>query len=122
MKIQQHILHQSIFHYKYIILYIYIYTGPTISETCDTVVPLAAPKYSTLAPGAIHILVTPPKIAAPNLDLNGFHARYSLFSPVPSSTEIRFSPYTVVPGTRLSVQSTSSLGDFAIYTPACLLN
>ena len=26
-------------------------TGPTISETCETVVPEAAPKYSTLEPG-----------------------------------------------------------------------
>lgn len=30
-------------------------TGPTTSDTCETVVPEAAPKYKTLEPGGICI-------------------------------------------------------------------
>jgi hypothetical protein len=40
-----------------------------MSETCETLVPEAAPKYSTLAPGAMCILSTPPRIAAASLEL-----------------------------------------------------
>jgi len=32
---------------------IYILTGPTISATCDTVVPEAPPRYNTFLPGAM---------------------------------------------------------------------
>ena len=56
-------------------------TGPTMSETCETVVPDAAPRYSTLDPGFMCILSTPPNIAAASLLRNGFHTRYSIFSP-----------------------------------------
>jgi hypothetical protein len=57
-------------------------TGPTISETWDTVVPEAAPRYKTLDPGFIQMFSTPPTMAAASLDLKGFHALYSiLFSP-----------------------------------------
>ena len=38
--------------------------GPTMSDTCDTEVPAAAPRYRTLDPGLIQILSTPPKTAA----------------------------------------------------------
>merc|ERR1719329_1397419 len=77
--------------------------GPTISDTCDTVVPAEAPIYSTFAPGYIQILSTPPKIAAASFDLKGFQTRYSTFVGLPSapagpSIEIRFSPYTSLPG------------------------
>ena len=57
-------------------------TGPTMSDTWLTVVPEAAPRYSTLLPGLIWMASTPPKMAAANLDRNGFQARYSnLISP-----------------------------------------
>ena len=42
-----------------------------ISETCDTVVPEAAPRYKTLLPGFIQMFSTPPRIAAANFDRNG---------------------------------------------------
>lgn len=54
-----------------------------MSDTCDTVVPFAAPRYNTLQPGGMWMLPTPPTIAAANLDRKGFHTRYSIFS-VPS--------------------------------------
>ena len=53
-------------------------SGPTTSETCDTLVPEAAPRYNTLAFGLICILDIPCKIAAANLDRKGFHTRYSI--------------------------------------------
>ena len=56
-------------------------TGPTMSETCDTVVPDAAPKYRTLLPGSMWIEPTPPRMAAASFDRNGFHALYSSFDP-----------------------------------------
>ena len=56
-----------------------VLTGPTTSETWDTLVPDAAPKYKTLLPGGMWILSTPPKTAAANLDLKGFQTRYSIF-------------------------------------------
>lgn len=56
-------------------------TGPTRSETCETVVPEAAPIYKTLLPGFMCTFLIPPKIAAANLLLNGFHALYSIFDP-----------------------------------------
>ena len=56
-------------------------TGPTISETCETVVPDAAPRYKTFEPGGMWILSTPPKIAAANFDLKGFHTLYSVLFP-----------------------------------------
>lgn len=59
-------------------------TGPTMSETWDTVVPDAAPRYSTLAPGLIWILSTPPTMAAASLLLKGFHTRYSILPSSPS--------------------------------------
>lgn len=80
---------------------------PTISATCDTEVPLAAPRYRTLAPGRTNISSRPPNIPAANFDLNGFHTRYSVLvagggaSPLVradvlfaelDSTAIRFSP------------------------------
>ena len=59
-----------------------VLTGPTMSDTWLTVVPLAAPRYKTLEPGFMWILSTPPRIAAANFERNGFQARYSnLFSP-----------------------------------------
>src|SRR3546814_1074621 len=33
--------------------------GPTISDTCDTVVPAEAPRYKTLEPGPMKMLSTP---------------------------------------------------------------
>jgi hypothetical protein len=69
--------------------------GPTMSETCETDVPDAAPKYSTLQPGLICILSTPANMAAANLLRKGFQTRYSTFCGVPpSSTSVltRFSP------------------------------
>ena len=67
--------------------------------------------------------------AAPNFERKGFHCLYSFFSPIVPyaspplhartgiSTEIFFSPYTVLPGAKFSVQSTSSFVEWAIYTP-----
>uniref|UniRef100_A0A2M4CA94 Putative secreted protein n=1 Tax=Anopheles marajoara TaxID=58244 RepID=A0A2M4CA94_9DIPT len=66
-------------------------SGPTTSETCETVVPEAAPRYSTFDPGGIWILSTPPSTAAASFERNGFHTLYSFLSPS-VSTEIRFSP------------------------------
>ncbi|CAL4242805.1 unnamed protein product, partial [Meganyctiphanes norvegica] len=91
---------------------------PTISDTCDTVVPLAAPKYRTLHPGGMWIFATPPTTEAANLERNGFHTLYSIFSPS-SSTEILFSPYTLSPGTIFFVTKTSSF-PLAIKIPSCL--
>lgn len=59
----------------------------------------------------------PPKMAAANLDRNGFHARYSTLVS-PSSTEILFSPYTDSPGTILRVTSASSFPR-QMKTPSC---
>ena len=39
-------------------------TGPTKSETWETVVPLAPPRYRTLDPGFMKISLIPPIIAA----------------------------------------------------------
>ena len=50
----------------------------------ETVVPDAAPKYSTLEPGFIWVLSTPPKMAAASLLLKGFHTRYSVLPSSPS--------------------------------------
>mmetsp|Transcript_16769 Transcript_16769/g.29378 ORF Transcript_16769/g.29378 Transcript_16769/m.29378 type:complete len:231 (-) Transcript_16769:54-746(-) len=102
-------------------------SGPTTSATCDTVVPDAAPRYNTLAPGRMQGFSTPPIIAAAILDRNGFHTRYSTFSLVgfplwsilSTSTEILFSPYTDSPGTMLRVTRTSSFPD-AMKNPGCL--
>lgn len=55
-----------------------VLTGPTMSETWDTVVPEAAPRYMTLAPGLMWIWSTPPKMAAASLERNGFQALYSI--------------------------------------------
>lgn len=59
-------------------------TGPTRSETWETVVPFAAPRYKTLAPGFMYILLTPLTIQAHNFDLNAFQTLYSVFIGVPS--------------------------------------
>mmetsp|Transcript_6412 Transcript_6412/g.8900 ORF Transcript_6412/g.8900 Transcript_6412/m.8900 type:complete len:207 (-) Transcript_6412:102-722(-) len=88
--------------------------GPTMSLTWDTVVPAAAPIYNTLEPGPIWMLSTPPRMAAASLDLKGFQTRYSSFRGLPSgpggpSTEMRFSPYTSLPGVELRVTKASSL-------------
>ena len=56
-------------------------SGPTRSLTCDTVVPDAAPRYSTLLPGPIQMFSTPPTMEAASLERNGFHTRYSTFLP-----------------------------------------
>lgn len=53
-------------------------TGPTMSETWDTVVPEAAPRYMTFAPGLMWILSIPPKMAAASLERKGFQALYSI--------------------------------------------
>merc|ERR1719215_2528391 len=68
-----------------------------MSLTWDTLVPAAAPKYSTFEPGLIQMLSTPPRTAAAILDRKGFHTRYSnlVVFPLESggpSTEMRFSP------------------------------
>lgn len=84
------------------------HTGPTISATCDTVVPADAPRYNTFEPGAICNSSTPPNIPAANFDLKGFHTLYSIFVPSGPSTEILFSPYVDSPGTRFFVTSKSS--------------
>ena len=63
---------------------VHVRTGPTISAMWETVVPDAAPKYSTLEPGFIWILSTPPKMAAASLLLKGFHTRYSVLPSSPS--------------------------------------
>lgn len=55
-------------------------TGPTMSETWETVVPEAAPRYSTLHPGLMWIWSTPPRMAAASLERKGFQARYSILS------------------------------------------
>lgn len=55
-----------------------VLTGPTISETWDTVVPEAAPRYMTFAPGLMWIWSTPPKMAAASLERKGFQALYSI--------------------------------------------
>ena len=39
--------------------YTTIFHAPTMSATCETVVPEAAPRYSTLAPGPIQMWSTP---------------------------------------------------------------
>ena len=44
-------------------------------------VPEAAPRYRTLAPGLMWIFSTPPRMAAASLERNGFQTRYSTFSP-----------------------------------------
>jgi hypothetical protein len=54
-------------------------TGPTTSDTWETVVPEAAPKYKTLAPGLIQMFSIPPTTAAAIFDLKGFQTRYSTF-------------------------------------------
>ena len=98
-------------------------TGPTISATWLTLVPLAAPRYNTFVPGAMKILSIPPNTPAASLLRNGFHTRYSILvlstPPPPVSTEIRFSPYTDSPGTRFFVTSMDSL-PLAIKIPSCL--
>ena len=45
-----------------------VYTGPTISDTWETVVPDAAPKYSTLLPGSMKMLRIPPYVDEENYD------------------------------------------------------
>lgn len=96
------------------------HTGPTISATWLTLVPLAAPRYRTLAPGLIKISSSPPNTPAANLLRNGFQTRYSVFVPsTPLSIDIRFSPYTDSPGTRFLVTNICSL-PLAINTPGCL--
>eukprot|EP00816_Leptocylindrus_hargravesii_P011418 CAMPEP_0196805354 /NCGR_PEP_ID=MMETSP1362-20130617/5129_1 /TAXON_ID=163516 /ORGANISM="Leptocylindrus danicus, Strain CCMP1856" /LENGTH=172 /DNA_ID=CAMNT_0042178233 /DNA_START=516 /DNA_END=1034 /DNA_ORIENTATION=- len=95
-----------------------------MSLTWDTLVPAAAPKYSTFEPGFIQMLSTPPKTAAANLDRNGFHTRYSnlVVFPLESggpSTEMRFSPYTATPGVLFKVTKASSFPR-AMKMPSCL--
>ena len=43
--------------------------GPTTSATCETEVPLAAPRYRTFAPGFMYISSRPPNIPAASFDL-----------------------------------------------------
>jgi len=69
--------------------------GPTMSETWETLVPEAAPRYSTLPPGLMWMLSTPAKTDAASFDLKGFHTLYSVFSPSAASTLILFSLYTL---------------------------
>lgn len=66
-----------------------------MSDTCDTLVPEAAPRYSTLPPGLMWMLSTPASTEAASLDLNGFQTLYSVFSPSAASTLILFSLYTL---------------------------
>lgn len=74
-------------------------SDPTTSATWDTVVPLAAPKYNTFAPGFINISLIPPITAAAIFDRYGFHTLYSILSlDVGSSIYILFSLYTLSPG------------------------
>lgn len=79
-----------------------------MSDTWDTVVPDAAPRYMTFEPGLMWIWSTPPKMAAASFDRKGFHALYSIFVS-PSSTFILFSPYTDSPITMFFVTRASSL-------------
>lgn len=76
-------------------------SGPTISDTWDTLVPEAAPKYKTFEPGLMWILSTPDKIEAASFDLKGFQILYSIFWVTPSapgtSEHTLFSPYTLSP-------------------------
>ena len=72
--------------------------GPTISDTWDTVVPEAPPKYKTLKPGLIQVSEIPPIIEAAILERYGFHTLYSVFSPPGRSTLTLFSLYTLSPG------------------------
>jgi hypothetical protein len=67
-------------------------SGPIISETCETEVPEAAPKYKTFEPGLIQISSIPPATAAASFDENGFQTRYSILPSASVSTAIRFSP------------------------------
>ncbi|KAG5458931.1 MAG: hypothetical protein BJ554DRAFT_759 [Olpidium bornovanus] len=78
-------------------------SGPTMSATCETVVPAAAPRYRTFFPGAMWMWSTPPRIPAASLLRNGFHTRYSVLVPSGPSTATRFSLYTDSPGTRFLV-------------------
>lgn len=69
--------------------------GPTMSDTWETLVPEAAPRYRTLPPGLMWMLSTPAKTDAASFDLKGFHTLYSVFSPSAASTLILFSLYTL---------------------------
>lgn len=61
-----------------------------MSETCDTVVPEAAPRYMTFTPGLIWIWSTPPRMAAASFERNGFQALYSIFvSPSWKTTKMK---------------------------------
>ena len=76
------------------------YTLPLwqMSDTCDEVVPLAAPRYRTLL-SSLNGNVFPPHMRyAESLLLVGFH---SLYSVPPELT--RRSPYTLIPGLRDTV-------------------
>lgn len=77
-----------------------------MSDTWETLVPEAAPRYSTLPPGLMWMLSTPASTEAASLDLKGFHTLYSVFSPSPASTLILFSLYTL--------QSKVKLGDCSV--------
>ena len=71
-------------------------SGPTMSETCETLVPDAAPKYRTFKPGLMWMLSTPERMDAASLDRKGFQILYSIFCVAPStpgiSELILFSP------------------------------
>merc|ERR1719387_333664 len=82
-----------------------------MSETCETVVPEAPPRYSTLLPGLMGMEPMPPTIPAPSFERKGFHTRYSVFSSGLSSLSAinRFSPYTDSLGAMFLVTNESSL-------------
>ena len=55
----------------------YIFPSVTMSEMCETVVPVDAPKYRTFAFSGISSFSNPFNRAAANFDLLGFHILYS---------------------------------------------
>src|SRR5271155_4311062 len=74
---------------------------PTMSETCDAVVPVEAPRYSTLSPSLMTSGSSSPLMIAPaSLLRKGSQLRYSL----PCILR-RSSSYTLLPGTRLLVKT-----------------
>lgn len=83
-------------------------SGPTMSETCETLVPDAAPRYRTFALGLMWMLSMPASMEAASFDRKGFHILYSIFLDSPStagsSTLTRFSPYTLSPVFNKTIQ------------------
>src|ERR1700735_1665636 len=80
-----------------------------MSATWLTLVPEAAPRYNSFAPGWMYTLSIPPRIPAANLERKGFQTRYSILVRSSDSTWMRFSLYTDSPGLMFLVTRTSSL-------------